>query len=105
MVVVQIINGILLRPGVLGAIFPDYYSIVFTQPVVQSLIGIAWRPVIMIIFANILLDKAIITNAMFTALLLMAVASTKLTVARSGTQAGAFEGHCDAVNMTAWWSG
>jgi hypothetical protein len=34
----------------------------------------------MIIFANILLDKGIITNETFTALLLMAVASTMLTI-------------------------
>jgi hypothetical protein len=34
----------------------------------------------MIIFANVLLDKAIITNETFTALLVMAVASTMLTV-------------------------
>jgi hypothetical protein len=34
----------------------------------------------MIIFANILLDKAIITSETFTALLLMAIASTMLTV-------------------------
>ena len=34
----------------------------------------------MIIFANILLDKQIITPEAFTALLLMAVASTMLTV-------------------------
>ena len=34
----------------------------------------------MIIFANILLDKHIITNETFTALLLMAVASTMLTI-------------------------
>ncbi len=34
----------------------------------------------MIIFANVLLDKAIVTNEAFTALLLMAVASTMLTV-------------------------
>ena len=38
------------------------------------------KALIMIIFANILLDKAVITNASFTALLLMAVASTMLTV-------------------------
>jgi Kef-type K+ transport system membrane component KefB len=38
------------------------------------------KALIMIIFANILLDKQIITSAMFTALLLMAVASTMLTV-------------------------
>ena len=34
----------------------------------------------MIIFVNILLDKKIITNETFTALLLMALASTMLTV-------------------------
>ena len=34
----------------------------------------------MIIFANILLDKQVITSESFTALLLMAVASTMLTV-------------------------
>jgi hypothetical protein len=33
----------------------------------------------MIIFANILLDKAVITPTTFTALLLMAVGSTMLT--------------------------
>jgi Kef-type K+ transport system membrane component KefB len=38
------------------------------------------KALIMIIFANILLDKGIISSAMFTALLLMAVASTVLTV-------------------------
>jgi Kef-type K+ transport system membrane component KefB len=38
------------------------------------------KALIMIIFANILLDKAVISNATFTALLLMAVASTMLTV-------------------------
>ena len=34
----------------------------------------------MIIFANILLDRQIITNETFTALLLMAVGSTMLTI-------------------------
>jgi hypothetical protein len=34
----------------------------------------------MIIFANILLDKAVITPTTFTALLLMAVGSTMLTI-------------------------
>jgi Kef-type K+ transport system membrane component KefB len=38
------------------------------------------KALIMIIFANVLLDKAIISPAMFTALLLMAVASTMLTI-------------------------
>jgi len=38
------------------------------------------KALIMIIFASILLDKAIITNSAFTALLLMAVGSTMLTI-------------------------
>jgi Kef-type K+ transport system membrane component KefB len=38
------------------------------------------KGLIEIIFASILLDKGVITSAMFTALLLMAVASTMLTV-------------------------
>lgn len=50
----------------------------------QEASTIAWllqtKALIMIIFANVLLDKAIITPACFTALLLMAVASTMLTV-------------------------
>ena len=52
------------------------------QPGEASLIGwlLQTKALIMIIFANILLDKQIITNDTFTALLLMAVASTMLTV-------------------------
>jgi Kef-type K+ transport system membrane component KefB len=38
------------------------------------------KALIMIIFANVLLDKKIVTNEALTALLLMAVASTMLTV-------------------------
>jgi len=47
-----------------------------------SLIGwlLQTKALIMIIFANVLLDKAIITSDSFTALLLMAVGSTMLTV-------------------------
>lgn len=47
-----------------------------------SIIGwlLQTKVLIMIIFVNILLDKGIITCGMFTALLLMAIASTMLTV-------------------------
>jgi len=38
------------------------------------------KALIMIIFANILLDRAVISSTTFTALLLMAVASTMLSV-------------------------
>ena len=52
------------------------------QPGEASIIGwlLQTKALIMIIFANVLLDKGIITSATFTALLLMAVASTMLTV-------------------------
>lgn len=47
-----------------------------------SIIGwlLQTKALIMIIFANILLDKQIITNETFTALLLMAVGSTMLSI-------------------------
>jgi Kef-type K+ transport system membrane component KefB len=52
------------------------------EPGEASLIGwlLQTKALIMIIFANVLLDKQIITSETFTALLLMAVASTMLTV-------------------------
>ena len=52
------------------------------RPGEDAIIGwlLQTKALIMIIFANVLLDKAIITNETFTALLLMAVASTMLTV-------------------------
>ena len=37
LVVVQIIAGILLGPGVLGAVFPEYYQFVFNPQVIQAL--------------------------------------------------------------------
>jgi Kef-type K+ transport system membrane component KefB len=53
-----------------------------------SIIGwlLQTKALIMIIFANVLLDRAIITSDTFTALLLMAVASTMLTVPRVSRQ-------------------
>ena len=42
LVVVQIVAGVLLGPGVLGAVFPVYYATVFTPPVIGALNGIAW---------------------------------------------------------------
>ena len=57
LVVVQIIAGILLGPGVLGRFFPDYYAFVFTSPVVQSLNGIAWWAVMLfVMIAGIEID-------------------------------------------------
>jgi Kef-type K+ transport system membrane component KefB len=57
LVVVQIITGILLGPGVLGAAFPDYYRFVFTPEVVTALNGVAWWAVMIFVWiAGIELD-------------------------------------------------
>ncbi|ANH68215.1 cation:proton antiporter [Mitsuaria sp. 7] len=57
LVVVQIITGILLGPGVLGRAFPDYYQFVFNPAVVQSLNGVAWWAVMIFVWiAGIELD-------------------------------------------------
>jgi len=57
LVVVQIITGILLGPGVLGAAFPAYYDFVFNPAVIQALNGIAWWAVMLFVWiAGIELD-------------------------------------------------
>jgi Kef-type K+ transport system membrane component KefB len=57
LVVVQIITGILLGPGILGAIFPNYYAAVFNPPVIQALNGVAWWAVMVFVWiAGIELD-------------------------------------------------
>ncbi len=50
LVVVQIVAGIVLGPGVLGSLFPGYYSFVFTPAVIQSLNGVAWWAVMLFVF-------------------------------------------------------
>jgi Kef-type K+ transport system membrane component KefB len=50
LVVVQIITGILLGPGILGAVFPEYYAFVFNRQVIQSLNGVAWWAVMMFVW-------------------------------------------------------
>ena len=57
LVVVQIIGGIVLGPGILGATFPEYYAFVFQPQVVQSLNGIAWWAVALFVWlAGVELD-------------------------------------------------
>jgi len=57
LVVVQIMMGILLGPGGLGAAFPGYYKFVFNLDVVKSLNGIAWWGVMLfVMLAGIELD-------------------------------------------------
>lgn len=57
LVVVQILTGILLGPGLLGAVFPDYYAFVFRPEVIQALNGVAWWAVMMFVWvAGVELD-------------------------------------------------
>jgi Kef-type K+ transport system membrane component KefB len=57
LVVVQIITGILLGPGILGKAFPDYYAFVFSPTTVQLLNGLAWWAVMLFVcIAGIELD-------------------------------------------------
>jgi Kef-type K+ transport system membrane component KefB len=57
LVIVQIITGILLGPGVLGAVFPDYHRFVFNPDVVKTLGGIAqWGVMLFVMLAGIELD-------------------------------------------------
>ena len=57
LVVVQIVMGIVLGPGILGRAFPDLYAFVFSPPVIGSLNGIAWWAVMVFVcVAGIELD-------------------------------------------------
>ena len=57
LVVVQILTGILLGPGVLGAALPGYYATVFTTDVVLMLNGVAgWAVMLFVWIAGIELD-------------------------------------------------
>lgn len=57
LVVVQIVGGILLGPGVLGAVFPNYYAFVFRPEVILALNGVAWWAVMLFVWiAGIELD-------------------------------------------------
>jgi len=50
LVVVQIVGGILLGPGVVGSVFPTYYHSIFTPEVISALNGVAWWAVMMFVF-------------------------------------------------------
>jgi Kef-type K+ transport system membrane component KefB len=81
---VFIVAGVLLAAEVAGKLAGTAIAgrILKWQPGEASLIGwlLQTKALIMIIFVNVLLDKQIITSDSFTALLLMAVASTMLTM-------------------------
>ena len=50
LVVVQIVTGIVLGPGLLGEAFPQVYQAVFKPAVVQTLSGVAWWAVSLFVF-------------------------------------------------------
>jgi Kef-type K+ transport system membrane component KefB len=57
LVVVQIVTGILLGPGILGRVLPEYYATVFSEPVINALNGIAmWAVMVFVWIAGIELD-------------------------------------------------
>lgn len=57
LVIVQIIAGVLLGPGLLGKAFPDYYRFVFNPDVIKTLNGLAWWSVMLfVMIAGIELD-------------------------------------------------
>jgi Kef-type K+ transport system membrane component KefB len=76
--------GVLLVASVSGKLIGTQIAgkILKWEPGEAGIIGwlLQTKALIMIIFANVLLDKQIITAETFTALLLMAVGSTMLTV-------------------------
>ncbi len=57
LVVVQILLGVILGPGVLGAAFPDYYARIFTPTTITALSGVAaWAVMLFVLIAGIELD-------------------------------------------------
>ncbi len=55
--IVQIVSGVILGPGLLGAAFPTVYQSVFTPAVISALNGMAWWAVSLFVFtAGIELD-------------------------------------------------
>jgi Kef-type K+ transport system membrane component KefB len=81
---VFLLAAVLLLASVAGKLIGTHVAgrILKWEPGEASLIGwlLQTKALIMIIFANVLLDKNIITSETFTALLLMAIGSTMLTV-------------------------
>lgn len=81
---VSVVAGLLLFASVRGKLAGAHIAgrLLNWKRGEASIIGwlLQTKGLIEIIFANILLDKGIITNETFTALLLMAAASTMLTI-------------------------
>jgi Kef-type K+ transport system membrane component KefB len=83
---VLLLGGALLIASVAGKLLGTHLAAAILRWPRGEASMIGWllqtKGLIMIIFANVLLDKHIITNATFTALLLMAIGSTMLTIPR-----------------------
>lgn len=81
---VFVAGGVLLLASVSGKLLGTHIAarILKWAPGEAAIVGwlLQTKALIMIIFANILLDKGIITSETFTALLLMAVGSTMMTI-------------------------
>jgi Kef-type K+ transport system membrane component KefB len=57
LVVVQILLGVILGPGVLGAVFPRYYAAIFTPGTIATLSGVgSWAVMLFVLIAGIELD-------------------------------------------------
>lgn len=57
LVVVQIVVGVVLGPGILGKMYPDYHAALFTPGVIAALNGVAWWAVMLfVMMAGIELD-------------------------------------------------
>lgn len=57
LVVIQILTGIVLGPGLLGETFPEYYATIFSPSVISFLTGIGWWAVmVFVMIAGIELD-------------------------------------------------
>ncbi|WP_174821651.1 cation:proton antiporter [Duganella rivi] len=57
LVIVQIIMGIILGPGVVGAAFPEYHKFLFNPDVVKTLNGVAqWGVMLFVMLAGVELD-------------------------------------------------
>nr|WP_315254522.1 cation:proton antiporter [uncultured Duganella sp.] len=57
LVVVQIVMGLIMGPGIMGHAFPDYHRFVFTPDVVKTINGIAlWGVMLFVMLAGVELD-------------------------------------------------
>ena len=68
--IIQIIGGVIMGPGILGAVFPTQHAALFTPQVMTAFNGIAWWGVMLFVFlAGVELDtRAAWANRKETAL-------------------------------------